>query len=119
MAQQQIYDITNDHELDVLSQIHHNQAVKQRDIAHAIGLSLGMTNAILKRLATKGFITMRRLNARNVHYLVTPDGDPCRRERSGPRFDARVRCSKRTGAPTRGRATVAIPREADSSEHNR
>ena len=74
MAQQQIYDITNDHELDVLSQIHHNQAVKQRDIAHAIGLSLGMTNSILKRLAAKGFIAMRKVNARNIHYLVTPDG---------------------------------------------
>ncbi len=74
MVQQQTYDITNDHELDVLSQIHHNQAVKQRDIAHAIGLSLGMTNSILKRLAAKGFIAMRKVNARNIHYLVTPDG---------------------------------------------
>ncbi len=71
---QERHDITNDHELDVLSQIHQNQTVKQRDIAHAIGLSLGMTNAILKRLAGKGFITMRRINARNIHYLVTPDG---------------------------------------------
>lgn len=74
MAQQQTYDITHDHELDVLSQIHHNQTVKQRDIARAIGLSLGMTNAILKRLAAKGFIAMRKVNARNIHYLVTPDG---------------------------------------------
>jgi DNA-binding MarR family transcriptional regulator len=68
------YEITHDHELDVLSQIHHNQSVKQRDIAHAIGLSLGMTNAILKRLAGKGFIAMRRINTRNIHYLITPDG---------------------------------------------
>ena len=74
MSQLPSSTITEDHELDVLRQIHHNNAVKQRDIAHAIGLSLGMTNAILQRLATKGFITMRRLNARNVHYLVTPDG---------------------------------------------
>ena len=74
MSQPQSSTITEDHELDVLSQIHHNQRVKQRDIAHAIGLSLGMTNAILKRLAAKGFIAMRRVNARNIHYLVTPDG---------------------------------------------
>ena len=33
-----------------------------------------MTNAILKRLATKGFISMRKVNARNIHYLVTADG---------------------------------------------
>jgi len=74
MSQPQLSTITEDHELDVLSQIHHNQAVKQRDIAGAIGLSLGMTNAILKRLAAKGFIAMRKVNARNIHYLVTPDG---------------------------------------------
>jgi hypothetical protein len=33
-----------------------------------------MTNAILKRLAQKGWIIMRRLNSRNVQYAVTPDG---------------------------------------------
>jgi DNA-binding MarR family transcriptional regulator len=68
------YDITNDHEYDVLAHIHQHEQVKQRDIAGAIGLSLGMTNAILKRLAGKGFITMRRINSRNIHYLVTPTG---------------------------------------------
>lgn len=68
------YDITNDHEFDVLAHIHQHEQVKQRDIAGAIGLSLGMTNAVLKRLANKGFITMRRINSRNIHYLVTPSG---------------------------------------------
>ena len=43
-------DAIQDHELDVLTQIQADDGVKQRDIAHAIGLSLGMTNAILKRL---------------------------------------------------------------------
>ena len=46
----------------------------QRDLANALGLSLGMVNAILKRLAHKGFVTMQRINGRNSHYLVTPDG---------------------------------------------
>lgn len=67
-------DISNDHEYEVLAHIHQHEQVKQRDIAGAIGLSLGMTNAILKRLAGKGFITMRRINSRNIHYLVTPTG---------------------------------------------
>lgn len=70
--------LTNDHEAHVLEVIH-QQAEQgdhpaQRDIAHAVGLSLGMTNAILKRLVTKGFVTMKRLNGRNIHYLVTPSG---------------------------------------------
>lgn len=68
------FDITHDRELDVLTLIHQHDHVKQRDIARAIELSLGMTNAILKRLAAKGFIAMRKINSRNIHYLVTPDG---------------------------------------------
>ena len=67
-------DISTDHELDVLSQLQQNESAKQRDIAHAIGLSLGMTNSILKRLVTKGLLTMRKINSRNIHYLVTPEG---------------------------------------------
>lgn len=62
------------HEIDVLRHIQTNNRAKQRDIARAIGLSLGMTNSILKRLASKGFLVMRRLNSRNISYLVTPAG---------------------------------------------
>ena len=68
------HEISSDHEYDVLAHIQRHEQAKQRDIAGAIGLSLGMTNAILKRLAAKGFITMRRINSRNIHYLVTPTG---------------------------------------------
>ena len=48
--------------------------VSQRSIAQALGMSVGLTNAILKRLTEKGLLMMRRINAHNVHYLVTPDG---------------------------------------------
>ena len=46
-----------------------------------------MTNSILKRLATKGFLTMRKVNVRNIHYLVTPEGKspPSRQPRSEAR----------------------------------
>lgn len=48
--------------------------LSQRSIASALGMSVGLTNAILKRLTEKGFLMMRRINAHNVHYLVTPAG---------------------------------------------
>jgi DNA-binding MarR family transcriptional regulator len=48
--------------------------VRQRDLAAAAGASLGMTNAILKRLTQRGMIAVRRLNSRNVQYAVTPAG---------------------------------------------
>ena len=63
-----------DPELEVLRHIAHAENVRQRDLARIIGMSLGMTNAILKRLAQKGLITMRKVNNRNIMYAVSPDG---------------------------------------------
>jgi DNA-binding PadR family transcriptional regulator len=37
-------------------------------------MSVGLTNAILKRLSAKGLVMVRRVNQNNVHYLVTPEG---------------------------------------------
>jgi len=68
----------NDSELVILENIYLSQKrsteVKQRDLAIAAGLSLGMTNAILKRFSDKGWVSVRKLNSRNILYAVTPDG---------------------------------------------
>lgn len=48
--------------------------LRQRDLALLAKTSLGMTNSILKRLAQKGWITVKRLNSRNIHYAVTMEG---------------------------------------------
>jgi DNA-binding MarR family transcriptional regulator len=50
------------------------QPLRQRDLAQIAGTSLGMTNSILKRLARKGWITVKRLNSRNIRYAVTLEG---------------------------------------------
>lgn len=68
---------TNSHEneLIILENIYNQPGeVRQRDLAAIAGLSLGMTNAILKRLALKGLLTIKRVNNRNIHYIVTPSG---------------------------------------------
>ena len=46
----------------------------QRSIAKTLNLSLGMTNAIIKRLATKGWVTIHKINSRNLQYSLTPEG---------------------------------------------
>ena len=62
-------------DLDVLAAIQANpKCVRQRDIARALGMSLGMTNSILRRLTQKGLLKIRRLNARNIQYVVSPQG---------------------------------------------
>jgi DNA-binding MarR family transcriptional regulator len=65
---------SRDRELQVLEHIAQASVVRQRDIARIVGMSLGMTNSILKRLARKGFITIRKINNRNVMYAVSPRG---------------------------------------------
>jgi DNA-binding MarR family transcriptional regulator len=48
--------------------------LRQRDLAQIAGTSLGMTNSILKRLAQKGWITIKKMNSRNIQYAVTLAG---------------------------------------------
>ncbi len=50
------------------------KGVRQRDLAQIVGISLGMTNAIIGRLVQKGLIVISRINNRNLQYAVTPKG---------------------------------------------
>lgn len=62
-------------ELAILEKIHKSKdSIKQRDLAKIAGLSLGMTNVILKRLVEKGFLTVKKVNNRNLRYAVSPLG---------------------------------------------
>ena len=62
-------------EIQILENIQQNSThVKQRDLAEIIGLSLGMTNSILKRLAKKGWLIIKKINNRNIRYAITPQG---------------------------------------------
>ncbi len=66
---------SSDRELDALERIQQSSnPVRQRDLARIIGLSLGMTNAILKRLAQKGLLQVQKVNNRNIQYVVSPKG---------------------------------------------
>ena len=65
----------NEKELELLTNISNNsETLSQRELASRSGMSLGMTNAVLKRLVQKGWLTIRKINNRNIRYAVTPDG---------------------------------------------
>lgn len=67
--------LTSDTEIDLLEKIVDNPSrVRQRDLARIIGLSLGMTNAIMKRLVQKGLLKVKKVNNRNIQYIVSPQG---------------------------------------------
>ncbi|MDR2186122.1 MAG: MarR family transcriptional regulator [Treponema sp.] len=67
---------TADSEYRILENIYDSpvQPFRQRDLAHIAGISLGMTNSILKRLAKKGWISIKKLNSRTIQYVITPEG---------------------------------------------
>lgn len=65
----------NEKEIEILTNINNNTStLSQRELASNAGMSLGMTNAVLKRLVQKGWLTIRKINNRNIRYAVTPDG---------------------------------------------
>ena len=64
--------------LKVLRLLEANPHLSQRDLADALGVSLGKTNYCLKALLGKGFIKMQRFqkspNKLAYAYLLTPVG---------------------------------------------
>ena len=46
----------------------------QRDLSQSVGLSLGMTNLLIKRLSRKGLIKITQLDWKRTQYLLTLQG---------------------------------------------
>ena len=65
-------------ELSVLQSIYEAELASakltQREVARSASLSLGMTNALLRRLAERGWIKLTRASTRSVSYALTPEG---------------------------------------------
>ena len=62
----------------MLSIIHKNPELSQRDLSKVAGISVGKTNYVIKALVEKGVIKTRRfLNSKNkwaYKYILTPQG---------------------------------------------
>ncbi len=49
-------------------------AVSQRELARRTGFSVGLVNAVIKKLVHTGYIKTSHLDRRTVEYLLTPQG---------------------------------------------
>lgn len=67
-------EITEDYEFKIIDEIGKDLNTTQRRISHQIGLSLGMTNLIIKKLIAKGYVKVKGLDRRRVQYILTPRG---------------------------------------------
>ncbi len=64
----------SDRELKVIEEISRSRDLTQRKISHKLDMSLGMTNLVLKRLVSKGYVKVKGLDRRKVQYILTPKG---------------------------------------------
>lgn len=67
-------DILNEREFELVNIVGAKLAHNQRDLSHQMDMSLGMTNMLIKRLVTKGYIRIQQLNKRKIQYILTPKG---------------------------------------------
>ena len=69
---------TDPQRLDLLKLLHDKPQMSQRDLAKAMGTSLGKTNYCLRALMEKGLVKLERFRAnpdkRQYAYLLTPAG---------------------------------------------
>jgi len=65
-----------EHEYDrqILQAIATGNRVTQRALAGELGVALGLTNLLIRRLVAKGYVKMAKIGTRHVRYLMTPAG---------------------------------------------
>ena len=62
-------------EIEILNYIVDDKSVSQRKISNNLGLSLGLVNLFLKKLASKGLIKIRKTSSKkSLKYILTPKG---------------------------------------------
>ncbi len=64
----------DEREFELINIIGGDLGSNQRDLSRQMNLSLGMTNMLIRRLITKGYIRIQQLNKKKVEYLLTPMG---------------------------------------------
>jgi DNA-binding MarR family transcriptional regulator len=61
-------------ERQILDHLAGNRRVTQRALASDLGIALGLTNLLMRRLVRKGWVRIRPVSARRMMYLITPAG---------------------------------------------
>ena len=67
-------EVLDEREFELINIIGAELGSNQRDLSRQMDLSLGLTNMLIRRMVTKGFIRISQLNKRKVKYVLTPKG---------------------------------------------
>ena len=58
----------------ILTEIDGGQPVTQRELSRKLGIALGLTNLLVRRVVQKGWVKVTHLKANRVAYFITPTG---------------------------------------------
>lgn len=58
----------------ILSAIEREETVTQRGLSRELGIALGLTNSLVKRLTKQGWIRVSHVSLRRFRYYLTPAG---------------------------------------------
>lgn len=58
----------------ILLEIEADDAVSQRHLSQRLGIALGLTNLLLRRVVAKGWVKVVHIRPNRVRYLLTPSG---------------------------------------------
>lgn len=67
-------DALEENEFALIQEIARDPGRTQREMAESVGLSLGTTNLLLKRLVRKGMLKVQQLDWKRTQYLLTWKG---------------------------------------------
>lgn len=70
--------------------------MSQRSLASDLGIALGLTNLLVKRLVRKGWVRVIHIKPNRVRYLITPAGIAEKTRMSRAYFDSSVQFYKQT-----------------------
>jgi DNA-binding MarR family transcriptional regulator len=58
----------------ILDALDADETVSQRSLATSLGIALGLTNLLVRRVVRKGWVRVRRVRSNRVRYILTPAG---------------------------------------------
>ena len=61
-------------DMHLLQEVTRTPDVTQRELSQRIGVALGLTNLMLRRLVSKGYIKIKGTKRSRIRYLITPKG---------------------------------------------
>ena len=69
-----VMDTKSIKELGILHEVSTSEHVSQRYLSKKLGMTSGLVNLYIKRLARKGYIKITGMNRRRLKYFLTPAG---------------------------------------------